>query len=122
MDSGLDLYAGKQLGIRVTADRGQWWIEAHPGLTVIGASGRDGWFNLEAWSACLGAPTLFHDMRPKSTDDDWAAVLTNSWWLEPQMDYLRDHLAKIEEACAPERLEGTVACLLEADHRGISQV
>lgn len=121
MDSGFDLYTGGQLGIRVTADRGQWWIEAHPGPAHIDAFGWDGWFNLEAWSTCLGAPVLFHDTRPKLTDEDWAAVLTNSWWLEPQMDYLRDHLAEIEQACAPERLEATVACLLEAHHRGTSQ-
>jgi hypothetical protein len=30
------------------------------------------------------------------------------------LEYLSDHFAEIEEACASERVEATVACLLEA--------
>lgn len=32
-------------------------------------------------------------------------------------EFLRDHLAEIEQACAPERLEATLGCLFEAHRR-----
>ena len=43
MEQGFDVYAGEQLGIRIVADRGQWFLEVHPG-----ADGRDavGWEGL----------------------------------------------------------------------------
>jgi hypothetical protein len=114
MDSGFNVYAGSQLVIRIIADRSQWFVEVHPRPEMVDTSDRNGWFNLEAWSTCLGAPASFRDTRPTLTDEDWAAVLTNSWWLEPQLEYLRDHLAQIEEACASKRVEATVACLSKA--------
>lgn len=92
MDQGGDSYANDWLGIRVVADRSQWYVEVHPETDGIDAGGWKGWFSLEAWSACLGQPTLFHDPRPKLTDQDWVAVIENSWRLEPQLGYLREHL------------------------------
>jgi hypothetical protein len=117
MDQGFDLYADNRLGTRIIADRSQWFVEVHPGAENLDAAGWRGWFGLEAWSTCLGSPVLFHDTRPTSTDKDWAAALANSWWLEPQLDYLRDHLAEIQQACSPAHVEATVACLSEAQRR-----
>jgi hypothetical protein len=114
MDQGFNVYADDRLGIRITADRGQWFVEVHPGAEKVDVVGSKDWFTLEAWSSCLGTPVLFHDARPTLTGDDWAIVLANSWWLEPQLDYLRDHLARIQQACSPERVEATGVCLSEA--------
>lgn len=117
MDQGFDVYTGDRLGIRIIADRSQWFVEVRPEAEAVVAVGWEGWFNLEAWDTCLGAPATFHDTRPTLTDEDWATVLANSWWLQPQLDYLRDHLAEIELACHPDRVKGTLACLLEAQRR-----
>src|SRR4051794_24614624 len=69
-EAGFDVYAGDQLGIRIVADRGQWFVEVHPGADGVSAVGWEGWFTLEAWSACLGEPVVFHDTRPTLTDED----------------------------------------------------
>jgi hypothetical protein len=114
MDSGLELFAGGLLAIRVIADRGQWFVEARPGQEHVDAVGFDGWFNLEAWSTCLGAQSLFHDTRPTLMDDDWATVIANSWWLAPQMEYVREHLGEMEPACSAERVDETRVCLSRA--------
>jgi hypothetical protein len=114
MDQGFDVYADNRVGIRIMADRSQWFVEIHPGAEGIDAVGSQGWFTLEAWSTCLGTTVLFHDNTPTLTDLDWATVLANSWWLEPQLDYLRDHLAQIQDACSPESVEATGVCLSEA--------
>jgi hypothetical protein len=58
---------------------------------------------------------LFHDPSPAFTDADRVAVLANSWWLRPQLDYLRDHLDEIEAMCAPDRVADTVTCLVDAE-------
>jgi hypothetical protein len=57
---------------------------------------------------------MFHDTRATLTDEDWSAVFANSWQLEPQLDYLRDRLTAIGEACAPERMVVTLRCLSNA--------
>jgi hypothetical protein len=105
MDQGFDFYAGDLLSIRLTADRSQWFVEVRPGPDEPDAFGWEGWFTLEAWSDCLGVPVLFHDNRPKLTDDDRIEVLANSWWLQPQLDYLRDNLSEIEQASSREHIE-----------------
>lgn len=117
MEQGFDVYDGGQLGIRIVADRGQWFLEVHPGVDGVDAGGWEGWFNLEAWSTCLGETVAFHDTRPTLTDEDWAAVLANSWWLQPQLDYLKDHLTEIEGACQPDRIEEALSCLASAQRR-----
>lgn len=116
MEQGFDLYAGDRLGIRLSADRGQWFLDVRPGSGRPDALDWEGWFTLEAWSGCLGARVLFHDSRRRLTDADWVEVLANSWWLEPQLDYLRDHLGQIEDACSPDRIGATQDCL-SADQR-----
>jgi hypothetical protein len=118
MDQGFDVYAGDRLGLKILADRSQWFVEVRPGTEGIDAGASDEWFTLEAWSVCLGAPVLFHDPRPGRMED-WAAVLANSWWLEPQLDYLREHFDQIEGACSAEHVEATIACLSTAQ-RGLS--
>ena len=117
MDQGFDVYVGDRVGIRLVADRGSWDVEVYPGTDGVQASGWRRWFNMEAWSACLGEPVLFHDPRPPSTDEDWAEVLAHSWRLEPQLAYLRESLPAIEAACAPERIDATRGCLGEASAR-----
>jgi hypothetical protein len=114
MEQGLNAYEGVWLSIRLSADRGQWFVEISPGTGAPVASGSVGWYSLEAWSKCLGSPVLFHDTRPRSTEADWTEVVANSWWLEPQLNYLRDHLAEIERACSPERVDTTRECLISA--------
>jgi hypothetical protein len=39
MEQGFDIYGGDQLGIRIVADRGQWFVEVHPGADGVGATG-----------------------------------------------------------------------------------
>lgn len=117
MDQGFDLYAGDHVEIRIIADRSQWFIEVRPGTEAVDASGWEGWFNLEAWSTCLGAPATFHDTRPTLTDEDRTIVLANSWWLQPQLDFLRAHLSEIEDACQADRMRATLACLADAQRR-----
>lgn len=111
MDQGYDVHAGDLLGIRIIADRSQWLVELRPGPDAPDANGWEGWFSLEAWSSCLGSPMLFHDARPAITDEDRVEVLANSWWIEPQIAYLREHLSDIERACSPDRIDTTRGCL-----------
>lgn len=106
MSAGLHRYSGARIGILIWADRGQWFIDAQPNRVL------DEWFNLEAWSVCLGEPALFHDMRPRLSDRDWVDALANSWWLQPQVEYLRAHLADIEDASDPARIQQTMDCLV----------
>lgn len=106
MSSGLHRYARQRTGIRITADRGLWFIDVQPGQDS------DDWFNLDSWSACLGERLSFHDQRPRLSDQDWLEVIANSWRLEPQVQYLRAHLDEIEAACEPARLEQTIECLI----------
>ena len=112
MNQGLHEYAGR-IGIRIVADRGQWFFDIGP---MSGDALREQEaFDIETWSACLGEPTLFHD--PRATLDleldAWPEVIANSWWLEPQLDYLKRHLEQIEQLCDPTLLDGTLACLME---------
>ena len=111
MDQGFDVYVGDRLGIRLVADRGSWDVEVHPGTEGLLAGGSHQWFNMEAWSTCLGEPVLFHDADPPWTDEDWAELLAHSWRLEPQLAYLRATLPAIEAACFPERIDTTLDCL-----------
>lgn len=108
MDQGLDAYIGLVAGIRLVVDRSQWFVDVRP------AAHNGDWFSLESWSICLGAPVLFHDTRPRLSRQDWPDVLANSWWLEPQLDYLRVHLRSIEDACQPTRVKETLDCLAKA--------
>jgi hypothetical protein len=114
MDQGVDVYAGDRLGIKIWADRSQWFVDIGPLPERAGGRASIGWFPLEAWSACLGSPVLLRDARPTSTDLERAAALVNSRWLEPQLDYLRDHVSAIEVACSPGRIEATLSCVSEA--------
>lgn len=121
MDQGYDVYVGDRLGVRIVADRGQWFVEVHPGVEDVDAARSmrytKGWFNLEAWSACLAQPVLFHDPTPARTDREVSAVLENSWWLEPQLDYLREHFGEIEDSCSTNRIDATLMCLAEEERR-----
>ena len=85
MNQGLKRFTGQLLVISIAADRGQWFVEAGPTAAMRS-------FTLEAWSALLGEPMLFHDNRPSLTDADWADRIASSWHLAPQVDYLRAHL------------------------------
>lgn len=118
MSQGFDAYIGDRFGLRIVADRGHWFVEVHPGIEDLAAGGWDGWFSLEAWSVCIGQPRLFHDSRPTLTDQDRVAVIESSWWLEPQLDFLREHLHDIQGACSAERVEGTLVCLRAAQRSG----
>lgn len=115
MNQGFDVYVGKSVAIRIIADRGQWFIEVHPQTEGPDAARNDGWFSLEPWSTCLGSLMLFHDPSSAFTDADRVAVLANSWWLRPQLDFLRDHLEEIEAMCAPDQVADTITCLVEAE-------
>jgi len=117
MDQGFDVYLGDRLGIRLVADRGSWDVEVHPATEGLLAWGSQQWFNMEAWSTCLGEPVLFHDADPPLTGEDWAELLAHSWRLEPQLAYLRATLPAIEAACSPERIDATLACLGAASAR-----
>jgi hypothetical protein len=114
MNMGIEIRASDRLGIRIAADRGQWFVDVASSPESLDRDGSSHWFGLEAWSVCLGAPALFHDRRPTLTDKDRVVVLANSWWLQPQLDYLREHLAAIEEACSPNNRQATLACLSDA--------
>jgi hypothetical protein len=111
MDQGYDVYRSDRMGLRILADRSQWFVELRPVTEDADSATSERWFSLEAWSDCLGSPVLFHDSRATRTDADWSAVLANSWWLEPQLTYLRAHFAEITDACSPERIDATRACL-----------
>lgn len=105
MASGETSMTGTVTDIRVTADRGQWFVMVRPKGVA------DGWFDLEVWSVCLGDPITFHaDPRSPSTADIGES-LAASWRLQPQIDWLSDHLEGMERACASDRA-ATVACLL----------
>ena len=108
MDQGMDAYVGAASSVRIVADRSQWFVDVRPSAEEVN------WFSLESWSVCLGAPVLFHDPRPTPTQEDWLTVLANSWWLRPQLDYLREHIQMIEAACQPTAVSETLRCLSEA--------
>lgn len=109
MNQGFHVYAGERVAVRIIADRDQWFVEVRPDPHGADASGWKDWFTLEAWSECLGAPVLFH-----VESGDWPDRLANSWWLAPQLDYLRANLGAIEVASAAERLTATRSRLLAA--------
>ena len=108
MDQGFDIYSRAAVRIRLVADRSQWFVDVRP-VAHLGD-----WFSLESWSICLGEPVLFHDPRPTITQQDWLQVHANSWWLQPQLDFLRSHLRNIEDSCQPDRVDETLACLAKA--------
>jgi len=118
MDQGFDVYAGDGIGLRIVADRGQWFVEVHPGMENLTAGGTTGWFTLEVWSSCLGSPIVLHDPRPTSTHQDQAVALESSWWLEPQLDFLQANFDQITAACSAERVETTIACLAAVQRKG----
>ena len=117
MEQGFDIYVGESLAIRIVADRGTWSVDVRPGRIEGDWFGYEGWFDLEEWSTCLRAPVVFHDTRQPVSDQDWVEVIESSWRLSPQLEYLRGHLATIEEACHPTRVEQTKACLEESERR-----
>jgi hypothetical protein len=114
MNQGFDAHAGTMCSIRITADRGQWFVEIRPGASHQSAKGSEHWFNLEVWSRCLGHPLLFHEDPTGTTDKEVGHSLNNSWWLEPQLRFLRDRLSEIESACSTEQLTSTIECLRTA--------
>jgi hypothetical protein len=99
MAQGLRRYSGLTGDVLVVADRGQWFIDVRP------SGAPSGRYDFGVWSITLGAPVKFHT-------DEWA--LDTSWQLQPQLDYLRSHLAEIEAACLPERRVTTMEKLLKA--------
>jgi len=117
MNNGYDIYESDRLGLRIVADRGQWFVEVRPGVDGLNAAASQTWFTLEQWSSCLDAPVLFHDTRPARSDDEIAAALENSWHLEPQLAYLAEHLNQIEEACTADRIQATLSCVKAAQLR-----
>lgn len=58
-----------QLGVRVTADRGQWWIE-------LGAASGGTWYDPDVWEACLGDTRIRID--PSATADQ-AEFVRDRW-------------------------------------------
>jgi hypothetical protein len=118
MDQGFDVYVGKVIGIRIVADRSQWFVEVRPSAEAGDAFGYRDWFDLECWSTCLGSETLFHDPgKAVRAERNPYEAMANSWWLRPQLDYLRAHLGDIERACLPDVVEHTRSCLLDARRR-----
>jgi hypothetical protein len=117
MQQGLYLYSGERIAVRLTADRGQWLVEVRPGAAERGAVPSEDWFDVEAWSDCLGHLVLFHAREPAVTDADRAGALAASWLLEPQLDYLRTHLGDIEKSCSQDRRDAVRNCLVAAQHR-----
>src|SRR5687768_12504360 len=75
MDNGYDIYESDRLGLRIVADRGQWFVEVHPGVDGLHGAASQTWFTLEQWSSCVDAPVLFHDTRPARSDAEIAAAL-----------------------------------------------
>ena len=116
MDQGFDIYRGPRLELSITADRSQWYVEIAPAPEGFDTPGTNS-FDLESWSACLGAPVLFHDTRPTDSEAAWLEVIQNSWWLEPQLDFLQSHLGEIERACEEGRVRATLDCLTAARDR-----
>ena len=120
MDQGFDVYVGAAIGIRIIADRSQWFVEVHCSAGAVDAYGYRDWFNLECWSTCLGSEVIFHDPGKAGSAERnpvTSAMIANSWWLRPQLDYLRAQLGEIERACLPDVVEHTRACLLDAKRR-----
>ena len=105
MASGWISMASPVAHVRVTADRGQWFVEIGPVDDAMI------WFDLEQWSACLGAPVSFHTTARSLETEDVAAALGASWRLQPQVSWLERHLDVIEAACAPEARSSTLECL-----------
>jgi hypothetical protein len=113
MGLGVAIFGGERLDIRVAGERSQWFVEAR--ITNGNAVSRKLlWFNLEAWGACLEDPILFHHPLPPAPPIEWATQREHFWRLAPQIAYLFEHLAAMEEACSPGRRDGTLACLREA--------
>jgi len=100
MASALRLYRGGGVVLRVTSDRGQWFLAVGPDQAGDLESAE---FTLEAWGRVLGWPAWFH-----------SASIDTSWNLVPQLDWLRAHLEQIEAASSPERVAGTYAALVAA--------
>ena len=111
MNQGLKRFTGRHLDISIAADRGQWFVDAAP------TEMSDSSFTLEAWSACLGEPVLFHDNRPRRTDAEWTERIAGSWHLTPQIEYLQAHLSEMEAVCAPSVISETISRLESARDR-----
>ena len=105
MSSGTMSLANPVASVRMTADRGQWFIEIRP------SNGGLKWFDLEQWSACLGEPVLFHKTDRSLQTEDVAAALAASWHLPPQVSWLERHLDVIEATCTPAARSTTLECL-----------
>jgi hypothetical protein len=116
MDQGLHVFEGPKLGIRITADRSQWFVEIRPSVDPNLQDRDEAWFDLELWSICLGQPTLFH-----VPDGSVAEQLANSWTLQPQLDYLKEHIQQIEAHVERGRVSDTAACLRKAQDARATQ-
>jgi hypothetical protein len=113
MQQGAAIFGGELMDIRVAGERSQWFVEAR--ITNGDAlSQKPLWFDLEAWGVCLEDPILFHHPSPPAPPIEWATQGERSWRLAPQIDYLVDHLAAMEQACSPAQRDGTLACLRDA--------
>jgi hypothetical protein len=111
MDQGFHLFEGRHLGIRITADRSQWFVEIRLSEGPNPEHSREIWFDLELWSICLGQPTLFHVSEGSVPDQ-----LANSWTLRPQVDYLKNHIGHIEARVEGGRVSETAARLRKAQN------
>lgn len=62
-------------GVRVIADRGEWWVEA-------GALSQADWFDADVWRACMEGPPASFDPSP----------------FHDQARYFLEHIADLPEA------------------------
>lgn len=109
MNQGFHVYAGEHIAVRMIADRDQWVLGVRPDPHRADAYDSRDWFNLEAWSVCLGVPVLFH-----VESEDPTEVFARSWRLAPQLDFLRANLESINAASAQKRVSETRARLVAA--------
>lgn len=109
MNQGFHVYVGEHIAVRVIADRDQWEVEVRPDRHQADAYDSRDWFNLEAWSVCLGVPVLFHVESEDSGD-----AIARSWRLAPQLEFLRANVESIDAASAQERVSKTRARLVAA--------
>lgn len=65
VDRRIELRHGN-LSIRITADRGEWWID-------LGSASFDDWFDPDVWKSCLDSEPIA--MEPSEFEDGSAFVL-----------------------------------------------
>ena len=93
--SGVLEFAGPGCRVRVSADRGQWWIE-------LARPPRIDWFDPDVWVACLDDRPI--DREPSSLAEQCAFVLERWGEVAAASPSLADCLARQRSTRAHERL------------------